>query len=245
MPMHASNMPQRLSAQVLATLPPGTAEVVSGIWAGSHGFTVRCVPTRRTVAAEAVGGAVYGKWRCGRHRDARAEWRWLHALPALGLRTPTPLLWLGSRRRSLLVTASVEGRGLDSWAAQAIEEGWFAALAQYASAVVAPLVRRLHGHGLVYRDLYWNHVFARDPRLGAEPVFLDVERIFRPRWRWRRWVVKDLAGLLASAPDRAWGRPALRFLRAYLGGSARAHRELIGAVVDKATRIRAHVPRFG
>ena len=90
--MHASNMPQRLSPQLLETLAPGTDEVVAGIWAGSHGFTVRCVPTRRTVAAEVPGGLLYGKWRCGRHRDAAAEWRWLHTLPALGMRTPTPLV---------------------------------------------------------------------------------------------------------------------------------------------------------
>ena len=243
--MHASNMPQRVSPEVLAALPPGTAQAVVGMWSGSHGFTVRCVPSRRTVVVEGEGGRLYGKWRMRRHEDAVAEWRWLHVLPTLGLRTPTPVAWLGSRRRSLLVTASVGGRSLDSWAVQALAEGWFDALVRYACTVVAPLVRRLHQGGLVYRDLYWNHLFAHDPRLGAEPVFLDVERVLRPRWRWRRWLVKDLAGLLASAPEAARGRPALRFLRAYLGASIRSDRALVVAVAEKAVRIRSHAPRFG
>lgn len=191
------------------------------------------------------GAQLYAKLRCGRRRDAVAEWHWLHALPAMGVRTPAPVAFLGSPRRSVLVTAGVAGRSFDSWAVAALAEGWFDGLVRQVCNLVAPVVKRLHDHGVVYRDLYWNHIFSKDPRTGAEPVFLDVERAMRPRWLWRRWVVKDLAGLLASAPDAAWGRPAVRFLRAYLGGTVREHRHMLAAVSAKAARIRGHAPRFG
>ena len=120
-------------------------------------------------------------------------------------------------------------------------------MASYVVDQVAPRVRRLHDQGLVYRDLYWNHIFVEDPRRGDPPVFLDVERVVRPRWRWARWVVKDLAGLLASVPVGIEVRPrfTLRFLRAYFGGGLDAHRRTILAVVAKAARIRKHQPRFG
>jgi hypothetical protein len=115
---------------------------------------------------------------------------------------------------------------------------------------VAKAVRRLHDQGLVFRDLYWNHLFARDLSPDSEPVFLDVERVFRPRWRWERWVVKDLAGLLASVPAALALRAGdgVRFLRSYLGADwplrSRRHR-LMRKIAAKAARIRAHRPRYG
>jgi hypothetical protein len=109
---------------------------------------------------------------------------------------------------------------------------------------VAPRVRALHAAGLVYRDLYWNHVVALDPRGGATPTFLDVERVFRPVWRRRRWNVKDLAGLASSLPVAVSGSALLRFLRAYDSAMAR-DRRWVRAIARKAARIRAHAPRFG
>jgi hypothetical protein len=103
----------------------------------------------------------------------------------------------------------------------------------------------LHEAGVCYRDLYWNHVFAVDPFGDSSPTFLDVERVFRPRWRRRRWVVKDLAGLQASAPTDVPLRLRLRFLRAYLGEPIAFHRTFAAAIDRKAARVRRHVPKFG
>jgi hypothetical protein len=220
---------------------------LQALWDGALGRTVRCVPTRRTVAAPVVGGWLFAKWRQGASRDAAAEWRWLHELPALGLRTPEPVAWIGLGRRTMLVTKGVAGRSFDAWMQQAAAEGWSDVLADYAARQVAPLVRRLHDRHLAYRDLYWNHVFVVDPQQADPPVFLDVERVFRPRWRWRRWLVKDLAGLLSSVPScvAVTRRHQLRFLRAYAGGSVRGLLPLFAAIRRKARRIGAHVPRFG
>ncbi|MGB3968405.1 MAG: lipopolysaccharide kinase InaA family protein [Planctomycetota bacterium] len=206
------------------------------------------MPTRRTVAVPVGGGWLFGKWRLGERARAAAEWRWLHVLPLLGVRASQPVAWIVQGRRSLLVTAGLPGRAVDAWAADAIAEGWLGELAAWACARVAPVVRALHDAGLVYRDLYWNHIFAndpRDPRADAPPSFVDVERVFAPGWRFRRWVVKDLAGLLASAPAALPVRAALRFLRAYLGTSLRPHRRLMRAIVAKAGRIRSRLPRYG
>lgn len=245
--MHASNKPQVPDSSTFARLEPEVAVAVQGLWSGSSGHTVRCVPSRRTVAVQVSGRWLFAKWRSGALGNAAAEWRWLHLLPLLGLRTPVPVIWLGRGRRSLLVTMGVEGRSLDAWIVDAAAEGWGEVLGAYLVRHVAPLVRRLHDQGLVYRDLYWNHLFAEDPRRDLAPVFLDVERVMKPRWLWGRWVVKDLAGLLSSVPPEVKVplRTALRFLRAYCGESLHSHRALMAAVVAKARRIQGRQPRFG
>lgn len=243
--MDASNKPEDLAGPRLATLDPGRAAVVRDLWHGAVGRTVRCVPTRRTVTAPVGGGWLFGKWHVGSFATAAAEWRWLHVLPLLGVRTAEPLVWLGNRRRNLLVTAGVPGRALDVWALAARREGWFDRWCAYVLAEVAPLVRRLHDHGLVVRDLYWNHLWCEDPREGGAPVLLDVGRMLRPRLRWRRWVVKDLAGLWASLPFPVSVKLGLRFLRAYLDEPLFLHAAAIRAVAAKAARIRRRRPRYG
>lgn len=243
--MDASNKPDHPDGPGLATLAGSRAAAVRGLWTGAIGHTVRCVPTRRTVAAQVDGEWLFGKWHIGRAREAAAEWRWLHLLPLLGLRTAEPLAWLGGRRRSLVVTVGLRGRALDAWAIEAERGGWLEVLVDYACKHVAPAVRRLHDHGLTFRDLYWNHLFAEEPVRGGPPTFLDVSRVQRPRWRWHRWVVKDLAGLWASVPVAVPKRSALRFLRSYLGGPIWRHRRLVFQIERKANVIRRHVPRFG
>jgi hypothetical protein len=246
--MDASNKPDSPAGPWQSLLTPSLADAVRGMWDGRTGHTVRCVPTRRTIAAAVDGAHLFGKWRLGRGSAANAEWRWLHLLPLLGIRTAEPIVWIGDRRRSLLVTRGVAGRALDAWAVEAAHAGWLHELVDYVCREVAPAVRRLHDQGLVYRDLYWNHLFARDPRRteGSEPpVFLDCERILRPRWRWHRWIVKDLASLWASVPVPVGRGTALRFLRNYLGESLHEHRGALLAIAAKAARIRRHVPRYG
>jgi len=243
--MHASNKPQAPEALGDAAGATPHAIVVRALWSGAIGCTVRCVPTRRTVLAQVGEQCWFGKWRTGERRSAAAEWHWLHVLPTLGLRTPAPIAWLGRGRRTLLITAASTGRALDAWATDAHREGWLPQLVAWACANIAPAVRTLHARGLVYRDLYWNHVFADDPRLGGAPSFLDVERVFRPRWRRRRWIVKDLAGLVSSLPVPVRSRDQLRFLRAYLQAPLRSSRSLARAIVAKAARIARHAPRYG
>ena len=243
--MRASNKPEDPDAVRAGGEHARFPDAVAGLWDGAIGRTVRCVPRRRTVAARVGDEWLFGKWRRAGRRAATAEWHWLHVLPLLGLRVPDPIAWVARGRRSLLVTLGLPGRALDAWAVDAADEGWLEQLVGYACDQVAPAVRRLHDCGLAYRDLYWNHVWAEDPRRGTPPMFLDVERVFQPRWRRRRWLVKDLAGLLASVPVALPPRAALRFLRAYFGEPLAPHRALLAAIERKAERIRRHTPRYG
>lgn len=219
---------------------------VRGFWFGRLGQTVRCVPWRRTMYAVLGSETLYAKLYRRRMRAAAVEWHWLHMLPLLGLESAQPIAWLADRHTNLIVTASVKGRSLDAWLVDAAAEGWLGDVFGYACREVAPFARRLHGQGLIHRDLNCGHLFATNPRSAGRPAVIDVERMFRPRWRWRRWVVKELASLLASSPVPVPVPVALRFLCSYQPElNTRQRRKLARAVGRKVARILAHQPRFG
>jgi tRNA A-37 threonylcarbamoyl transferase component Bud32 len=228
-------------------LPSSEAALLAAAWAGAMGWTVRCTPRRRTVALDLPDGRQwFVKIRSGFSRAANREWNWLHTLPLLGFRTPVPVYREQRLTGSLLCTRALAGRPMDVVWLEASRRGTQSELAAWAVRVVAPMVRRLHGAGLVHRDLYWNHLLQDPERPDAEPYLLDVERVFAPRWRMRRWVVKDLAGLLASMPVAVSSADRLRFLRAYLGGVLQpGWKDLAEQIEHKAARIRGHVPRYG
>jgi len=233
----------------------------------ARGLIVRCTPRRVTTmrwlpvarAAQGAGAAfdpdepaasdapprrrgavaLFCKARIGGVQAAIDEWHWLGELPRLGFRVAPRVYFARAGERTVVATLAADGRPLP---ALLCAVGRDAALA-YACTVVAPLVRRLHGLHLVYRDLYWQHLFAAG--LDGEPTFIDVERVLRPRLRWRRWVVKDLAGLVASWPFRDGDHPeglARALVRAYCGRDDFA---LAADVARKATRITRHRPKFG
>jgi hypothetical protein len=166
-----------------------------------------------------------------------------------------PVAFFARGRRSIVCTEAVAGRPMDAWFADAARAGCLPRALAYACAAVAPVVRLLHARRIAYRDLYWNHVFTVDLDPARPPTLLDVERVFEPKLGWRRWRVKDLAGLLASLPVPVPRTAALRFLRecsgdgrAGDGGPRRLPpdwKPLARAIARKAARIRAHVPKFG
>jgi Lipopolysaccharide kinase (Kdo/WaaP) family len=228
----------------------GIPDAVDAMFAGGRGFTVRCTPRRRTVmAATSDGELLFAKLRDGDVGDAKAEWHWLHVLPMLGLAVPQPVAFERRGRRSMTCTAAASGRPLDVLLLEHLRAGDAQAAVQFACAVVAPQVAVLHEQGLVFRDLYWNHLFATSLRADARLVFVDVERVCRPRFRKLRWWVKDLAGLLSSFPGTVAARDGMRFLRAYARRRGiedrRLLRYLFVACRRKAERIRRHVPKFG
>lgn len=231
----------------MQSLPASESSLVEAVAHGALGWTVRCTPRRRTIMAELVDGRVlFCKLRCGRARDARAEWRWLHLLPLAGFQVPRPVALHRTRGQTLLCTEAVAGRPLDVLWREAQHRGELGHAIAYACEVVAPMVRRLHDRGLVFRDLYWNHLYAAAMQPGgSEPVLLDVERAMAPRWRFERWRIKDLAGLVSSLPVQLRATDLLRLLRSYQGGLQPDWAMLALHVLSKAKAIRAHRPRFG
>lgn len=205
----------------------------------TRGTTVRCTPHRRTVARVVAGATVFCKFRTRRPRDAHVEWGMLARLQQIGIAVPRRIYLARDGVRTAIATAAVPGRPADLVALDAARDRQLDALRATVVEAVAPKIRRLHEARLVYRDLYWNHIFV--DRLGADArvTFIDVERVFRPRLRWRRWVVKDLAGLLSS-----WPLEDASIIDALFDAYG-ATPDLVRAARAKAARILAHRPKYG
>lgn len=215
-----------------------------------RGRTVRTAPRRRTVMqAGAVGGPmIFRKLRCDGGASALAEWRWLQRLQGLGIAVAPPVCFARLGRATAVVSLATQGRPLDAL----VREASSSAALEYARVVGARLAARLHGHGVVFRDFYWNHLFAPRLDLDLEPTFIDVERALVPTLRWRRWVVKDLAGLVATWPRAAERSAVARTLIPSYLAAAGERATVLGAparfeaaVLAKAGRIVGRRPRFG
>jgi heptosyltransferase II len=108
---------------------------------------------------------------------------------------------------------------------------------------VAQLVRQLHTAGFCHRDLYLAHIFlCRDKNNHERLVLIDLQRVFRPLLRKRRWQIKDLAQLYYSSRRYCSRTDLMRFLREYLqiGRLAPSHSRLARAISIKAKRIACH-----
>ncbi len=187
-----------------------------------------------------------------RHGTAWIEWRNIRRLVAAGVPTMRPIAFAetmaGPRESgSLLCTEQVAGEALERW----LPAQWNAAVAKFGFAWrkrfvedLAATVRRLHGANLCHRDLYTSHIFVA---IGADGTvrfsLIDLQRMFRVRLRRRRWWIKDLAALAASAPAGLISRTdRLRFLRVYLGADRadKSVRRWWRAIEAKAGRMMRH-----
>jgi len=160
------------------------------------------------------------------HSTAWWEWQQLRRLRRTGIPTPAPVAfaekmtgWL--EKRSFIALAAAPGESLERWVPQNMlgpaHTLSFAARRNLVQRL-AMLVRSLHQAGFRHRDLYLSHVFVDFDRTNQPCLTLiDLQRVFRPRWRRRRWLIKDLAALHYSSPARAvHATDRLRFLLTYL-----------------------------
>lgn len=154
-------------------------------------------------------------------------------------------------RRSFVLLGEVPGEALERWVPAhmpPLDDAAGHLLRRRLVDRLADFVAAFHRAGFVHRDLYLSHVFVRLGPTGQPDdadaglfALIDLQRVFRPRWRHRRWVVKDLAALDFSTPaDRfsRWDR--LRFLCRYVRACDRfgSARELARLVTAKADRMR-------
>lgn len=94
---------------------------------------------------------------------------------------------------------------------------------------VAGIARRMHENGLNHRDFYICHFhlekeILQEGRRASQPTLhvIDLHRAQLRRRTPRRWIVKDVAGLLFSVLDVDFTRrDLLRFMRIYAGKSLR------------------------
>jgi hypothetical protein len=180
---------------------------------------------------------------------ARREGENLAALRGLGLCVPAPLAWaeeprtrtLASARSALAMELLLHDEHLRQCLARcshAQVRSWLKPLALW--------VARLHDAHWHHRDLYLQHFAVLDEPTRSLAL-LDCGRARYARPVPRRWIVKDLAQLLHSAPPTVGARARLRWLCLY----ARARglqrgdvlRRWLAEIVAKELRMRAHRPR--
>ena len=175
---------------------------------------------------------------------AGVEWVWMRRLWDDGIVCVSPValgeeVVRGKEIRSVLMTEAVPGQSLERWMSQWHEVG--PGRSREVLLGVARLVARLHDKGYVHRDLYLSHIFYDSSSRGDEALrLIDLQRIIRPRWRLRRWIVKDLASLNYSAPAECFSlADRLRWLLVYLGTGKldAAARRLVYRVVGKSVWI--------
>ena len=203
------------------------------------------------------------RWRGGHLRLSTAgiEWDNARQLAERGIRASEPVAFghdmLGGwERRSFILLHELAGESLERWVPVHVpptheETDW--PRRRRCLDGLARFVAKFHAAGFVHRDLYLSHVFilpATEDH-GDEPDkasvaygLIDLQRVFRPRWRQRRWVVKDLAALNFSSPrDRIGRRDRLRFLCRYAQSCGRfgSARQLARWVEGKTARMARRV----
>ena len=207
-------------------------------------------------------GRQLARWRGGHlgRSTAGVEWQNARALAEAGIAAAGPIAF-GQRMagpweiRSFILLREVVGTSLERWVPThlpALRDDHDSRGRRARCDRLARFVARFHRAGFVHRDLYLSHVFIT---LDEEPAatgtegserfsLIDLQRVFRPRWRRRRWVVKDLAALNYSTPiDRVARSERLRFLCRYVRvcdrfGSARRLAREVGAKTARMARRR-------
>jgi hypothetical protein len=170
------------------------------------------------------------------------EYRIATALLQAGIPVPAPLAW-GWRghphqRQSFVILQAVPGQPAEVWATRLSADGPAESWHHKRRMVMAlaDLARRFHALGFRHRDFYLNHVFVSGSARTMELSLIDLQRVFRPRWRSQRWQVKDLAQLNFSATREAFSQTLrLRFFCHYLGVQSLKpeHKRLLHRILRK------------
>ena len=185
---------------------------------------------------------------------AEVERKALQAAAAAGVNVPD-IVAAGAQgappdaTRSLIVLAEAPGWSLEQWARDWPEQLQPSAKRRALSKALAETVARLHGAGLIHRDLYLAHIFARPSAAGRfELTLIDLARLHRPKVAKTRWIVKDLAGLHFSVPKSMASRAdRVRWYKRYrnINRLTRRDRWLLRWIDWKARRIARHTAQHG
>ena len=152
---------------------------------------------------------------------ARNEWLALRALKTADVPSMTPVLFCErgfnpAKRRSAILTEALDFKiTLEDF------ETKDPILKKALIIEVAKISKKMHGAGVNHRDFYLCHFLLNAPR-AEKPKFkpilhlIDLHRAQVRKSVPRRWLVKDLGGLLFSALEKnLTKRDLLRFIREY------------------------------
>ncbi len=175
------------------------------------------------------------------------EVRVSEALQSVGIATFKPLAWgwqgtWGRHQKSFVVMSELEGKSLERWLAESplseSHSDWIKKKILVGN--VAALARRFHGAGWFHRDFYLCHIFIEESGSDIKLSLLDLARVFRPRWRIERWLIKDLAQLDYSTPRQTFSRAMrLRFAKLYMGCDrlSPSHKSLLRKIAQRSKSI--------
>ncbi len=155
-----------------------------------------------------------------RNAIAAREVNVANALEKIGIRTFHPLAWgwtkgWGVRQKSFVVMSQVPGNSIERWLTT-VNLNWRQKLRLVEQ--VAKFARSLHKNGWFHRDFYLCHIFIQELDGSYQLALVDLARMFQPRWRVRRWQIKDLAQLNYSALTKDFSKTMrLRFVKIYFG----------------------------
>ena len=155
----------------------------------------------------------------GAEDEALREWEAIPRVRAPGIMTAAPVA-VGQEKLGGIVTRSFvmteEIRGAVEGHLFVKNLGWKDRRRLFRR--LGELTRRLHGAGLIHKDLYLGHVLIV-PRVDSPELFLiDLQRVAEPCCFRERWRVKDL-GAMAYSSLRAGATRAdlMEFYKAYRG----------------------------
>ncbi|MBN1436920.1 MAG: lipopolysaccharide heptosyltransferase II [Sedimentisphaerales bacterium] len=189
---------------------------------------------------------------CGAHVTAGCDFQAALALAKAGIDVPRPVAigWQGQgpreKRSFVMLEELPNAEALERLLPdQKQKQNQYTLLADRRKLIttLAQLVKRLHDQGFFHRDLYLCHVFLAKDRAGKERLCLiDLQRVFQPRYRCRRWQIKDLAQLYYSARNFFTAAEIMRFLHTYFDSAHlnNQQKSLIRAVYRKTQRIARH-----
>ena len=150
---------------------------------------------------------------------ARNEWLALRALSSAGVCSMTPVLFCErglnpASRKSAILTEALESKvTLEDFDTSEPVLKWKLVTE------VASMAKKMHRAGINHRDFYLCHFLMDEPLAMDQKPVLHLIDLHRAQIRQnvpRRWLVKDLGGLLFSAFEKGLTRrDLLRFIRLY------------------------------
>ena len=171
---------------------------------------------------------------------ARNEWLAIKALRAAGVPTMEGVLYCESGGNPALKKSAILTRSLENRITLEDYETENPMIKRHIIELVATMAKSMHGAGVNHRDYYLCH-FLLDQR--SEEPQLNLIDLHRAQLRAkvpRRWLVKDLGGLLFSALGKGMTkRDLLRFVRVYSGDltTLRINRALWRGVIGRARKL--------
>ena len=212
---------------------------------GMEGNVYRQVKTRKTFQFSLNGKGYFAKLHSGVGWleilknlltlkfpiiGARNEWEAIHRLQELDIATMNAVAygergWNPASRESFIITEELTDTiSLEDYCKQWTDNPPDFRTKRELIENVAGIARTLHQNGICHRDFYLCH-FLLDQ--GAKPFpklsLIDLHRALVRKNLARRWIIKDIAGLLYSAKMIGLSkRDLLRFMRQYHGKDLRS-----------------------